>query len=314
VADAYDLSGLVFTSDVPLPELPQLHPMDPRPAECAVHWGDARRHDAPRAPAFYAWITEFGEEWLFFADRPGGYRLTFPEHGEFDVDADGGAVAVHGWPGTPAETMRHLLLNQILPLVLSRRGRIVLHASAVSVKDEVAAFLGRSGAGKSTVAVSCAMRGARIVADDCLVVEPGPRTQWQAVPCRAGVRLWPDALRRLGVPETAGAAAAHYTDKRRVGPGEFGLTFETRTLPLTAFHVLRARRVEDEPVVRHRLSGRDIVMALASEIFRLDPRDAAESRRQFEAISDIAASVRVVAWPRQTEAEPIADAVCSGLV
>jgi hypothetical protein len=55
-------------------------------------------------------------------------------------------------------------------------------------------------------------------------------------------------------------------------------------------------------------------MALASEVFRLDPRDAGESRRQFEAIGAIASSVRVVAWPRETEAEPIADAVCSGLV
>lgn len=314
MADSYDLSGLVFTSDHPLPELAPLDPADRRPVECAVRFGDTRQAGGARAPSFYAWVTEFGEEWLFFADRPGGYRLTFPEHGEFDVDADGGGVSVHGWPHTPAETLRHLLLNQILPLVLSRRGRIVLHASAVSVKDEVSAFLGRSGAGKSTVAVSCAMRGARIVADDCLVVEPGPRTQWQAVPCHAGVRLWPDALRRLGVSETAGAAAAHYTDKRRVGPGEFGLTFETRTLPLAAFHVLRARRPEDEPAARHRLSGREIVMALASEVFRLDPRDAGESRRQFEAIGAIASSVRVVAWPRETEAEPIADAVCSGLV
>ena len=51
-------------------------------------------------------------------------------------------VTIHPFPDSPPETIRHLLLNQVLPLVLSRRGRTVLHASAVSYAGRVAAFIG----------------------------------------------------------------------------------------------------------------------------------------------------------------------------
>jgi hypothetical protein len=228
--------------------------------------------------------------------------MRFPDHGEFDVARDGSAVSIHPFPDSPDETIRHLLLNQILPLVLSRRGRTVLHASAVSYAGRVAAFIGRSGAGKSTLAVACARLGASIVSDDCLVVYPDD-AGWRAVPCHAGVRLWPDALELFGWHEETGAVTAHYSEKRRLdapgrGAGDPPLAFETRELPLAGI-LYMPTPASSVPDVRGTLRGRDAVMAVASEVFRIDWRDPAESRRHFDAVAAIAANIPVEVAERQ---------------
>lgn len=291
----YQLSDLLFTSDAPLAELDPLGAVT-APVETQVQWRGSRPRPAAPGPRFSAWLTEDDQEWLTFADAPGGYRLTFPEYGDFDVTADASRVAIHPYPDSPPETMRHLLLNQVLPLVLSRRGRTVLHASAISHAGQVVAFIGRSGAGKSTLAVACARAGASVVADDCLVVHPADG-RWLAVPCLAGVRLWPEALRLFGWDAGSGASTAHYSEKRRIDAVERGaddprLSFETRTLPLTAI-LYMSTASSAVPTSPGALRGRNAAMAIASEVFRIDWRDPRESRRHFEAVSAIAADVSV---------------------
>jgi hypothetical protein len=294
----YRLSDLVFESDRPLPELVESPSDAESSVEVRVAW-----HAAESAPltgtTFSAWLTADGDEWLTFADAANGYLLTFPEHGQFAIASDASSVSVHPFARTPDETTRHLLLNQILPLVMSRRGRLVLHASAISYHDEVVAFIGRSGAGKSTFAVACALAGASIVSDDCLVVNH-TAGRWEAVPCRAGVRLWPGALELFGWNAESGAAAAHYSDKRRLDDRNHHLVFETRTLPLAAICYLTPPSAWESPTASladggraGALRGRDAVMALASELFRLDCRDETESRRQFDVVATMAGNIPI---------------------
>ncbi len=287
--------------------MPELLPADDAAlgdVEVRVSWRPARSQPIA-GEQFSAWVTAEGHDWLRFADVAGGFLLTFPGHGQFEVSADASAVAVHPFVETPAETIRHLLLNQVMPLVLSRRGRLVLHASAISYCDQVVAFIGRSGGGKSTLAVACALAGASIVSDDCLVVRRH-RGGWRTVPCQAGVRLWPEALALFGWHAEAGDAAAHYSDKRRLDDRNHHLTFETRELPLAAILYLPSLSMSESPTsalgpsaAPRPVRGRDAVMALASELFRLDCRDAAESRRHFEAIGEIAAAIPVEILARQ---------------
>ena len=310
----YWLSDLCFTSTESLPELVPADLRLPAEIETRVEWGDDRERTAIPANPFAVWTDSDGAPWLMFDDRRSGFQLTFPDHGQFDLSADASAVSVHPFPDTPRETMRHLLLNQVLPLALSRRGRTVLHASAVSYGDRVLAFIGRSGAGKSTLAVACARAGASIVSDDCLVVYPGP-DGWMAVPCHAGVRLWPEALHHFGWSEEAGAVSAHYTDKRRFAAGEAGITFEHRHLPIAAICHLTPWRLEAVAGAARSggpgpLRGRAAVMALASELFRLDCRDVVESRRQFEVIGAMASILPVEVPARHTPAASAAELLC----
>ncbi len=266
-------------------------------AEVTVVWEPAGPYR--QLPTFAAWMTPSGSEWLTFADSGDGVLLTFAEHSQFWVSSDATVVTAHPSSGTPPATTRHLLLNQVLPLVLSRRGRLVLHASAISWNGVVSAFIGRSGAGKSTMAAACAAAGATVVTDDCLVLRraaDGAGARWLAVPCDAGVRLWPQTLDLLGWPRASGTGMAHYTDKRRVGALHPSVQFETSVLPLS--RVYRLTRPEDAQRTGA-ITGRDAVMGLASELFRLDVRDPRESMSQFDAICALAAEVPIAALARQ---------------
>lgn len=303
----YQVSDLTFSCDRPLPELHAC--ADDAPAEVAVRWqtGPAM---VPAKP-FFEWRTPSGGHWLTFArDEAGGFVLTFTAFAAFHVSADAAHVAVHPFAGTPEVTVRHLLLNQVLPLVLSHRARFVLHAAAVSVGSRVCAFVGRSGAGKSTLAsaVAVAANGA-IVSDDCLVLHRRDG-QWWAVPSGAGLRLWPSTLDLLGWPRTSGTGLAHFSEKRRVGAGDHGVAFEAAVKPLSVVIALRRPDDASATLTAGPLSGRDAVLALASEVFRLDPADVAASRAHFDAVASLAQSVRVHAVPRQSLDAAVADVLC----
>lgn len=303
----YQVSDLVFSCDRPLPELAE-QPGD-GPVDVVVHWREAPLSGA--AQPHFEWRTPSGGHWLTFArDAGGDHVLTFTTFASFRVAHDAGRVDVHPGQGTPAATVRHLLLNQVLPLVLSHRGRFVLHASSVSVNGRVCAFVGRSGAGKSTLATAVAVRaGGVVVSDDCLVLDARDGAWW-AVPSGAGLRLWPAALDLLGWPRESGAALAHFSEKRRVDASHPGVAFAGAAAPVAA--VMALRPPDDAPLAggADRLSGRDAVLAVASEVFRLDPADAAASRAHFEAVAALVQAVPVFALPRQPLATAVADVLC----
>ena len=290
-------SDLTIESDRVLEELP----VSTADADVSVrHW--------PAGPlwprvAFAEWTMPDGSPWVSFSETPDGYCLTFTTLAQAHISRDGAHVSIQPGPDAPDDTVRHLLLNQVLPLALARRGRLVLHAAAVSWEGKVAAFLGRSGTGKSTLAAACALAGAHVVSDDCLVVrQTGVMGGWEAVPCEAGVRLWPDAIEHLGCSFEATSALAHYTRKRRIGTDASPFVFESRPLPLTQLFYLTHDVGHGGP-----LSGQRAVMALASELFRLDVRDVAESRAQFDAIVALARGVPLAMLSRATLETDVAD-------
>ena len=80
----------------------------------------------------------------------------------------------------------------VLPMALSRQGRLVLHASAVEIDGAALVFVGLSGRGKSTLATSFALQGHALVVDDGLLLEPSAHG-WMALPGEAAVRLRRDS-------------------------------------------------------------------------------------------------------------------------
>jgi hypothetical protein len=63
-----------------------------------------------------------------------------------------------------------LLVGQAAVLALQKRGRPVLHASAVVIDREAVAFIGPPGRGKSTMTAIFLQRGATLLTDDALPV------------------------------------------------------------------------------------------------------------------------------------------------
>jgi hypothetical protein len=163
---------------------------------------------------FYKWISADGTPWTEFYRVSGGYLLRFPGLADFQVSAD--ALTVTGIPAPEVSqgTVLHLYLNQVLPLVLSKLGKLVFHASAVEVGEGAVAFVAESGRGKSTLAASFAVSGFRFLTDDGLVVEPGV-DGFKALPSHPSIRLWEDSEVALVPPTARRAPPVHYTSKAR---------------------------------------------------------------------------------------------------
>jgi len=296
---AYHFAGIRVCSAIEIPELLRAE-SGAGTGDITINWVD---HFAPTPTVWFHQWDDGPEIWARFGEVAGGWVVEFPELAEFRIDASATSVGVATRVGTPAFTVRHLLLNQILPLVLSRQGRMVLHAGAVAIDGEVTAFVGPTGSGKSTLVAACARAGAAVVSDDCVVVyRDGAR--WMAVPSYPALRLWSSALDHLGWSPDERTAASHYNDKHRLGPAAREWRFAGGPCPLTRL----IRLAGDGP-------ERPVAVDLYSQVFRLDVRDPAEAVRLFHAVADLAAQVEacdLVTPVEQRDAPAIAAALCGG--
>ena len=187
----YYVYGLTVRSELVFPELRRLTGQETPP----IGTEDLRIRAVrkPYQPGHWlaTQLLATGEPWLQRAALPDGHLLRFPRVADFIVSANGKQIEYAKDRGTPSHTLRHLLLDHVLPLTLSLRGIEALHATAVCTQAGVWAFTGPSGVGKSTLATVLAQSGMEVLCDDCLVFAESSG-QLFAVPGYPGVRLWED--------------------------------------------------------------------------------------------------------------------------
>ena len=135
------------------------------------------------------------------ADPRAGYRYWSESFGAFLISSAGDAVACA--PETEdAARWQRFFIGQILPFVAPLQGLEVLHASSVRLGGRTLAFMGGSGAGKSSLAVQLMLAGGELVSDDVLTLEggalahPGPAVM--GVRHSEVERMPADVLARLG--------------------------------------------------------------------------------------------------------------------
>ena len=93
---------------------------------------------------------------------------------------------------------RQCVVGPGLGVVLHRRGRLVLHGSAVEVDGQAVVLLGRKGAGKSTTAAALLARGHRLLTDDLVAVD-FVGDQPRCAPGPVQMKLWPASAEALGL-------------------------------------------------------------------------------------------------------------------
>ena len=166
----------------------------------------------------------------FTVDRTrAGYRLWFDDFGRYAVSADGRELICDG--SVDPERCDRFLFAQLLPLAAVLNGRDLLHASAVAPESGVAAFVGRSGVGKTTLAIRLMTRGVALMTDDVLAVElaGGQATAHPGPPFVALAE--PDAVRAQSVPRLGPPVGR--SDKLHLAP-----SVSERSAPLRAIYHL----------------------------------------------------------------------------
>jgi hypothetical protein len=227
-----------------------------------------------------------------------GFVLRFPRLAVFTITDESNEIGVHAEPGITTETLRHLLLDQVLPRLLAHHGRLIVHGAAVQVDDRALVFVGDTGAGKSTLAASFNADGYRLLCDDGVVLTPG-KSCTMALPTYRSLRLWPDSVAGI-YAEVAPKVApmAHYSTKQRVLVDD-GSPSAREPLPLAAVYVLSST-ADTETTTVTRVSTRDACMAIIRNAFQLDVTDRDRAADLLSKAGDVSERVPVFAlsYPR----------------
>jgi hypothetical protein len=191
VAGVYLLGEVTLLSEIVLPELPLIqqerattHPVTIRLGNVPDHLPGAVEID----PDCFA--------------TPSHYFLRIHGIGRYLV-TNGQEIVVSPDTGALPLDVRAYLLGTIFTVLCQQRGLLPLHASAVSIHPAgpgrgAAAFLARSGQGKSSLAAHLTQRGFRVLADDVCLIDPAPADQVMVIPTAPWLKLWRDSLHHLG--------------------------------------------------------------------------------------------------------------------
>ena len=256
---SYRAYGLSITSNVPLPEL---HPSEGS-ADVTI------RVTEPIQPA-----TE-----VAVAVTPDQVVMRWPFLATFTVRAN--EVVAEPYPSTDPTLLRLAILGPALAAMLQRRGYLVLHASGAEVEHAVAAFMGESGQGKSTMAAAMHARGFPVVADDLVAVSitPGGPLVFSGFP---RLKLYPDSLRAIGEePERFAELHPAVVKRGHMAQGA------APHIPLSLRRVYLLQRGEAAGV--EPLRGVSAMMELTRHTFGKWMLDESLRRSQFEQTAELAA-------------------------
>lgn len=230
---------------------------------------------------FHDWTDGIGQVWASLAKQNGKYLIRFPDYADFWVSSNGREIDCIPCPDIPQETLNHLFLDQVFPCLLTQNNQIMFHAAAVGINGEAVAFIGETGAGKSTLTSSLCSKGFQLLTDDGLLVVEEAGRFW-VVPGYPSVRLWPESLPEIFAGNPPSTDVAHYSDKQRVAAEQAAFPFAMERMPLRGIYLLQPQETDSAgEIAITRIFPRDAFNECFNSIFRLDFRDRVKLKEQF---------------------------------
>lgn len=284
----YQAYGLTLASNTPIVELPSSEDVGP---DLRFDLQPANRAQSTEVNWFHKWLLPDGEAWLFLGKLGQDYLLRFPNLSDFLIADEGRSICCFPEDDITAETISHLLLDQVIPLVMSQHDKFVLHAGAVVLPQGAIAFMGKTGQGKSTLAAALSRRGYPLLSDDGLLLEESAG-RIVVTPSYPGLRLWPEMVSVFFDEEPSLSEVAHYSKKKRVKLHSARVPFSKGPVPLQSVYLLAPLEETEEmtEVVITRLSPQESFIELVKHTFQLDITDRVKLRRGFEAVGRLAAA------------------------
>lgn len=183
--NSYRIGPFLYVTELLLPELPLAAPEE---GEWPVNIRLGATPAALSAPLATAESYEANDT---------EFLLRLPGIANYYV-RDGVEIVVHPDAGGPELDVRSYLMGNLFAVLCHQRGLLPLHASAIATPQGAVAFLGASGAGKSSIAAFLARRGHRILADDICLVDPAAPRDQRVLPMAPWLKLWSATLDAMG--------------------------------------------------------------------------------------------------------------------
>ena len=239
-------------------------------SEVCVPWLlDAPGQDAPDVSVRFGPLPSLSPGSSLSTNRAGGWAA---EPGSLRLHVDGVAhylvtrghdIRIERQGGSEPE-IAVFLCGSVLAALLQQRGVLPLHASAVRIGEGAVLFLGRSGAGKSSLAAALIARGYRMLTDDVAGIVDAAARRPAALPAFPCLHLWADAGYVLRVQDRMREAVQAEMGKYRVTV-PIG-RFTSGRASLRAAYVLGSHN-RDSVEIR-RLRSREAFPALVRHVYR----------------------------------------------
>jgi hypothetical protein len=218
-------------------------------------------------------------------------RLFYDDGTEFWLDRKRQRVWAT-WPSVASlENAVSYLLGPVLGLVLRLRGVICLHGSAVGFGNHCVAFVGASGAGKSTTAAAFAREGHAVLSDDIVALAESAGA-FKVMPGYPYLCLWPEAVQILGQSPEALPRIVPEVEKRRFSLVEGEARFEQRPLPLAAIYFLDERRPDPAPYVEP-LRPQAALLSLVADTYANRILDRGLRAEEFDVLSRLVKTIPI---------------------
>lgn len=299
----YTIFSYSLESDILLPELHK----DNSTSTPTLSFHSAKVDSLPSCSIkwFHHWRFINGQISISAGKEQEYYWLRFPNIADFRMNPLTCHIISYRYSDIPDDTIRHLLLDQVIPRLLSHLGKQIIHASCVRVGQSAIAFCGQSGWGKSTLAAFFHRQGYPILTDDCLLLKKKD-SEIIGIPSYQGMRLFQDSLSILP-DEQKTTPVAHYGSKRRLIMYSKDNTF---TFPVTNIFSLNNPTLIEKlsHISINKIHGSVAAIEIIKHCFPLDVTDTSRMGKQLQNLAQIGdsknLSIYMLNYPRQRKILP----------
>lgn len=285
----YALHGLTVASDRPYSELPPGYGS----ADVHIRTGPVpAQFDSPRAAGVL--YQAYEENYLLRVDGVARYWAR-----------SGREIVVEPAPGAAAADIGTLLLGTVFSALLHQRGVLVLHAGGVVGPRGAVLFAGESGGGKSTLIGALASRGYGVLTDDASAVTLDANRRPMVQPGWPRLKLWRDAVRRLGHETESLSRVRSGTEKYAL---HVPAQFMSQQQPLAAIFVLELHGEDRIAVETIENSARFSAVCSHTRGFRV-VEGLGMQREHFKIASAVAAAVPMVRVKRPRRGDSLDELV-----
>jgi hypothetical protein len=225
------------------------------------------------------------------ASESGFVHLVYEDGTEFWVDRNREKVWATWTERSSFENTISYLSGPILGLVLRLRGVTCLHASAVAIGDRSIAFVGTTGAGKSTTAAAFARQGFRVLSDDIVALSENDNG-FRVMPGYPHLCLWPASTKIFHDSPESLPRIVPDDEKRLLVLGDEVPRFESRPLPLGAIYFLGERRSESAPCIET-MRAQAVLLALVADTYANKILDRDLRAREFAVLSRLVEEIPI---------------------
>jgi hypothetical protein len=232
----YSAFGLSIESELPLPEFrPRPVPLDMVAADVRVTFGPGEDWIHPLRHEESSWRADRQDAHFWFRGVAG-----------FRIRA-GRDIVISPEPGADNSLLRMYVEGMMMATLLFQRGYFVLHSSVVHIRGQAIAFVGQTGAGKSSTAAALHAGGHAVIADDNAAIDFAEGA-WTVTPAFPFLKVYPAIAESLGF-EQSSLMQMHASQPKSVRPVDDA--FPTQPVPLNRIYVLTRGSLQGiEPVGR----------------------------------------------------------------